>query len=207
MCGRSVGWADPPRGRTRGRERRDHIDAPSSGACSGALRPGCPSSLHGRLGQTTYSVSPPTTAAPAMKRARTTRAMLASMVAARRPRQAACRARAPGPMLRAEHERRWGDRGETSNRAADPRAQPPRHNGSELHGFPTTASASSWCVGREGTDAHDHVRSQWVNATASANFVDGGTQPSVWRGRPLSSAATASSRAWVIGLKSVPLGK
>ena len=54
---------------------------------------------------------------------------------------------------------------------------------------------------------HDLARSQRVNATASANFSEGGSHPSVCRGRPLSSAATASSRAWVIGVKSVPWGR
>jgi len=47
----------------------------------------------------------------------------------------------------------------------------------------------------ESTDQlrHHDWRSQAVNATASANFSEGDIQPSVCRGRPLSSAATASS--------------
>jgi hypothetical protein len=50
-------------------------------------------------------------------------------------------------------------------------------------------------------------RSQAVIATASANFSEGDRQPRVCRGRPLSSAATASSSSWVTAARSVPFGK
>ena len=50
-------------------------------------------------------------------------------------------------------------------------------------------------------------RSQAVIATAAASASDGFIQPRVCRGRPLSSRATASRRAWSWTARSVPLGK
>ena len=50
------------------------------------------------------------------------------------------------------------------------------------------------------------VRPQPVNATTLASASDGFIQPSVRRGRPLSSRATASRRAWLWTARPVPLG-
>ena len=61
------------------------------------------------------------------------------------------------------------------------------------------------CVGRRGGD--EFLRTQAVNATASANFSDGVWKPSVCRGRPFSSSATASSCSWVTWARLVPFGK
>ena len=54
---------------------------------------------------------------------------------------------------------------------------------------------------------HELLRTQAVNATASANFSDGVWKPSVCRGRPFSSSATASSCSCVTFARLVPFGK
>jgi uncharacterized membrane protein len=53
----------------------------------------------------------------------------------------------------------------------------------------------------------EKVRSQSVNATTLASASDGFIQPSVCRGRPFSSRATASRWAWSWTERSVPFGK
>ena len=61
---------------------------------------------------------------------------------------------------------------------------------------------------RRGRERPFHPRRfQAVIAMSSLSFSAGVAQPRVWRGRPLSSAATRSSWSWLWTARSVPLGK
>jgi hypothetical protein len=67
-----------------------------------------------------------------------------------------------------------------------------------------TIAEASWDSYDEHTET---LRSQSVNATTLASASDGFIQPSVCRGRPFSSRATASRWAWSWTERSVPFGK